>query len=539
VWFAPVFELVVPDRHRPPAMADDGRVVMSPEVSAEDERAAAGADRLAPALLIGAVLAGVGLRVASLTGALGRTDSDEVLSGLMARHLGGDGWPVFLWGQGYGGSIELGPLAVSTALFGSNAVGLRLPVVLLAVANSLLVWRVARRILPPRQAQVAGLLSWLGPPTAVWYGVREMLFYQPTVTCGLVATLFALRIVDQASPPSRPYRDWAVAGFAAGVGWWMSPNVVYLVVPAAVLLLVHRRRWWNELGGRPALVAGAAAVAGALPWIVANIVTPLDSFRGTSGFPVYGNYFTRLGWFLGFALPGALGARETFTYDWTFGIVGVAVGVITLAALAIGWRRGLPARQWDTIALITYPLLFAVVPFGPDQPNMKYQFFLTPVLAVTLARLARSQAAAAVLLAATVIISAVGLARIDAAAHHDGTPLLMPDMDEAVAALDRHGVSHVWGDYWVVYRLAWHTGERVVGAPSVGILRYAPYEQAVRAAPRSAWVVERGRDEALVRDGLERLPVPFVEQVAGAYVVFVPERPVLPEELDVSRRMGR
>jgi 4-amino-4-deoxy-L-arabinose transferase-like glycosyltransferase len=481
--------------------------------------------------------AGTVLRVAALSGTLGRTDSDEVLSGLMARHLTGDGWPVFLWGQGYGGTAQLGWITLSTTVFGSTSVGLRLPVVLVAVANTVLVWRVARRLLPARQAQVAGLLAWLGPPTALWYGVREMLFYQPTVLFGLVATLFVLRIIDPARDGG-DRRDWVVLGLAAGLGWWTSPNVTYLAVPAALVLLVHRRRWWPSAGARAVLAGAVAAVAGALPWIVQNVTLGFVSFR-TGGFPVYGNYVTRLGWFLWFGLPGALGARETFTYDWILGGAGLLLGAAGVVALVVAGRRGLPDRPWDVLALVTYPLLFAIVPFGPDQPNMKYQFFLTPILAIVLARLARSARAAAVLLALTVAVTAIGLSRIGAVADAGGTPLLMPDLDEAITVLDRHGVTAVWGDYWVVYRLDWHTEERIVAAPTVGLRRYRPYADAVRAAPRAAWVVERGRDEALVRQGLVDLAVPFVAEEAGAYVVVVPERPVLPEELDASDRIGR
>jgi hypothetical protein len=493
------------------------------------------ARRLPQPLLVMGVLAGVLLRALALTGSLGRTDSDEVLSGLMARHLVADGWGPFLWGQSYGGSIQLGPLALSTAWLGSTAIGLRLPVVLLAVANSLLVWRVARRILPAGQAQVAGLLSWLGPPTALWYGVREMLFYQPTVAFGLLTTLSVLRIIGGDTRT----RQWLQTGLAAGLGVWTSPKVAYFVVPAVVMLAVHRRAWWRPGGERGLLAAAAGALVGALPWLVHNATNGSDSLRATAAFPVSGNYLTRLGWFGWFGLPGALGTRETFTYDWVFGAVGLAAGLTAMAALLVAARRGLALRSWDAIALATYPLLFAVIPFGPDQPNMKYQFFLTPMLAVALARLAPSARAAAVLLAVTAAVSVVGLSRIGAVADGGGTPLLMEDIDAAITVLDRERVTAAWGDYWIVYRIDWHTNERIVGAPAVGIARYAPYERAVRAAPRSAWVVERGRDDAALRRDLTDLAVPFRAEEAGAYVVILPERPVPPEELRAARRLGR
>src|SRR4051794_27397309 len=155
----------------------------------------------------------------------------------MARDLlAGRGWPAFFWGQAYGGTAQLGPLALSRWLLGPSLLGLRAPTLLLAAANSVLVWRIARRLVPPVPAQLAGLLTWVGAPGALWYGTREMLFYQPTVFLGLVLGLCVLGILDAgARTDSAVTLRWLLAGLCAGVGWWVSPNIVYFVAPSALV----------------------------------------------------------------------------------------------------------------------------------------------------------------------------------------------------------------------------------------------------------------------------------------------------------------
>ena len=96
----------------------------------------------------------------------------------------------------------------------------------------------------------------------------------------------------------------------------------------------------------------------------------------------------------------------------------------------------------------------------------------------------------------------------------------------------------MWGDYWIAYRLDWLTHERIAAANSKGIDRYQPYEDRVRASNHQAWVVEAGEHADLLAAELDRLGVPYEREDAGPYVVVVPARPVLPEEVD-AERIGR
>jgi 4-amino-4-deoxy-L-arabinose transferase-like glycosyltransferase len=417
---------------------------------------------------------------------------------------------------------------------------MRLPNLVLAVVDALLVWRVGRRFLPERQAQLAGLVLWIGPPTAVWFAVREQLFYPPTVTLGLVLALLALRI-------RRTGRllDYAAAGLVVGLAVWTSANLVYYVLPAAVVALVRTGRPWRDrrhelLIGVP--LAAATAVVGMLPWLVDNVRSNGAPLRAGGSFPVIGTYPGRFAYFFTDGLPGVLGFRETFTYRWVGGPVGFVAYLGVLAVLAWGVRRGLPRVGWDAVGFVVFPFVFASLPMVMDDPNLRYLFFVVPFVVLLLARVAGSTRVAVLVLAATLLVTGIGLQRIYAVSELEPSGYRVGnvgDLGPAIAELDRLGVDRVHGDYWVAYRLAFETEERIIATPSWGIDRYPPYTDAVRASPRSAWVVDAGAQRDALLAALARLGVPAEVRPAGEFTVVVPARPVTPEELpEAARRAG-
>jgi hypothetical protein len=494
-------------------------------------------------LIVVAMAAGALLRAVALAGGPGLPDADEAIAGLMARDvLEGRGWPAFFWGQEYGGTAQLGPLAVSRWLLGPSLLGLRAPTVLLAAANSVLVWRVARRLMAPRAAQLAGLLLWVGAPAALWYGTREMLFYQPTVFLGLVLGLCVLGILDgEARPDSVVTLRWLLVGLCAGVGWWVSPNIVYFVAPSAMVAA-----WRVGCGARPVqwgrglLVATAGAAIGASVWLRANAASDMASMDAQATFPVVGTYLTRLAWFASTGLPTQLGLRAIFFQPWTLGPIGIAAYLAVLIPLGFALGHGLRRCGWDAVGLVLAPFIFACIPFGPATANNRYLFFLVPFLALVLARLARSGRIAVVMLAATIALSAFNLAGLHRLAS-SGPPGLTPtsaigDVGPVVVVLDRRGIDRVFADYWAAYVIDLRSDERIIAAPTSGIDRYAPYTATVRAAPRPAWVVLHGAQHDAMVTALERLGVDAEVEHAGDFAVVVPERPVMPEELPPAAR---
>ncbi len=522
-----------------PPVGDDDAADPGPEAPIRSASAVSAASPTEPelhrGLVVAVAVAGLALRMIILATPLGRPDADEVLSGLMARHVGTGTFPWFVWGQHYGGTIELLPVALSMRLFGDSALAMRLPTVVLGAVNCVVLWRVAARVLSPRRAQVAALLMWLGPAAAVWLGVREQLFYPPTVLLGLLVVLFALRTRETTG-----VADYAGLGLVLGVGVWTSPNVVYFALPAAVIVLhpLDWRRRSRELVRGGAAVALTAAV-GALPWLVDNATNSFAALRSGGAFPVIGTYPGRWLYFFTDGLPALLGFRELFTYRWLAGPIGVAAYLGVLGLLL--WAAAIAVRRvaWDGLGFVVFPFVFASIPWVMDDPNGRYLFYVVPFVAVLLARVVGGRRTAALALALTLAVTGLGLQRIYAVSELESTGFRVGnvgDLGSVIAVLDRERIGAVYGDYWVAYRLDFETAERIVAAPAWGVERYEPYTRRVQGSARVAWVVSVGPQADALRAALAELGVAAIEHPAGEFVVVVPDRPVAPAELPAAAR---
>jgi hypothetical protein len=107
-------------------------------------------------------------------------------------------------------------------------------------------------------------------------------------------------------------------------------------------------------------------------------------------------------------------------------------------------------------------------------------------------------------------------------------------MGGLVEALEQERIDAVFSDYWIAYRLAFESRERVI-ATGVPTERYEPYDVFVRHSPRPAWVyIEGSAAEAHFTEALARMGVPYRTLRPGRFSVYIPARPVLPEEVRVS-----
>jgi Dolichyl-phosphate-mannose-protein mannosyltransferase len=471
-----------------------------------------------PALTTSAFLAtgiavGVALRVWVLASPIGGLDADEAVWGLMARHVLDGEIPALFWGQTYGGTQEALLTAPVFAAFGSGRITVRVvPIVLFAVA-ALLVWRVGRRTVGERAAVTGAVLFWIWPAYLVWKSTRAHGFYGVAIVLALVILLLVLRLRERDSRV-----DLAALGLALGLGWWATPQIMFVAAPACVWLV-----WRRPSVLRGAWLVALCALAGTAPWLGWNLDHGWDSLQRP--IPEAGDsYFDHLRTFVYATFPTALGIRAPFTLDWLPGeLAGRALEALALGAFA--WllvrRRG--RRELLLVVALAYPFLQALSPLSFLNEEPRYLVLLAPIVALLVAELAeRAPAGRWLALAGAGAVSVVGLASMG-----DVYPPVPPvgglrvpaDLGPALRALEQAGADRALAHYSIAYRISFESRERIL-ASSLSQVRYAPHDRLVRSAEDPAFVYVAGsrqeRDAArwLALDGYRRMP-------AGAWAVYV------------------
>jgi Dolichyl-phosphate-mannose-protein mannosyltransferase len=431
----------------------------------------------------------------------------------MARDLLHGHWSTFFWGQNYGGSQEAIVTAALFTVTGTGTLQLKLvPTVLFAVA-ALLVWRVGRRTVGEPAARIAAVLFWIWPAYFVWRSTKAFGYYGSALVLGLLVILLAIRLQER-----RSRLDAVALGLAVGLGWWATPQILVLVLPALGWLAWCRRR--TLLGLWP-VVPGF--VVGALPWLVTNVRQDWASLHSTqartSEVGHVHNLFTAV-------LPTALGLRVPFSLEW---ITGSIVGALVFALVLVGfgwllWRR---PRRLAVLLLIClfFPIVYTISPYTYLSAEPRYVTLVMPVFALLLARPLRSSRRAAAGIAAAFALSLAGLVAMNA--HRLTLSLakeatIPPDTRPVIRALERSGTSTAIADYWIAFVIDFQSRERIIAVPArgTGVDRHRSWSALVRRDSRAAHVfvhgatAERRARPRLLRGGYRRL-------VAGGFDVYV------------------
>ena len=246
-----------------------------------------------------------------LASPLGALDSDEAIAGLIARHMLDGEVSALYWLGNYGGTLESAVAAAVFAVFGSSVLALKLTTLALYAVAGVLTWRVGLRTVGPRAAKVGAAIFWISPAYFVWWSTKARGFYAMGLIFGLLVLLLALRLREQGSR-----RDAALLGLALGLGWWTSPGVLVLAVPALVWLL-----WRRPSVVRLVPVALPGFVIGIAPWLAWNLrnswlsldLSPVASEQST--------FVDRVVNLFHYVLPTWLGLRVPFSLDWLLGPV--------------------------------------------------------------------------------------------------------------------------------------------------------------------------------------------------------------------------
>ncbi len=481
-------------------------------------------------------------------------DSDEAILGLMARHiLHGRGFPLFFYGQRYMGALDAYLAVPLFALSGPSVGAMRLLQAVLYAVVIAVYARVSWQVSPRLESLAITLVMLALPPVLITlYTASTLGNYVETLLFGGVLLLLGWRLLlDQGVP----LYLWLVAGLIAGLAWWSMALIIGVLLPLGVAGLLHRRRTmpWAGIG-----MGLTGFLIGALPWWW-GLVT---SFQVTAGDLVGSRYgvqltvFERLFNLIFLNLTALVGLRPPWSVVWIALPVGILLMTIYSMAVWLEARDVAPdpvsvkrRLKVGTLAgsLVVIPLLYLLTSFGAD-PTGRYLLPLYPALAVLVADAVprfldrnRVPYRGDVVLVFLILIAGFngwGVLRSaledppGLSTQFDAVTRLPHEYDQdLIGFMDNHGITHAYSNYWVTFRFAFLTGDRLTFSPllpdkesliyTYGYDRYPDYTLDVIAAENPAYITANlpELDERL-RDRFDVLGITYRVAEVGPYTVF-------------------
>ena len=510
--------------------------------------------------LIAAVLLALSIRAVLLLTASVPFNSDEAIVGLMARHILQGERPLFFYGQSYMGSLDAYLIAAAFRILGESVLAIRLVQMLLYTAYLWTAWRFARRVfIDPKAADWTVLILALPPVVVTTYTSATLGGYGESLLLGNLLLLLGYEVVF--GERSEDGRAWFGLGLLGGLAFWtLGIAGVYLLPVAAAGLLRIRRK---QVPG--VLLAAAGFILGSLPWWVENFThnwAALDVLLGRSELQLGPTSpWDRAVGFLLLGLSSLGGYRlpwESAYEAWWMVLPGVllllAAGMFVFEVRRRRWTVLAPGAEL-LLALFVggFLAVFVGTHFGVDSTG-RYLLPLHLPLGMALGALAvrleqKAPRAGLALLAVILLFNLAGTWR--AASRPDGLttqfdPITRFNNDsdaELISFLDQHDLTRGYSNYWVSYRMAFLTGERLILSPRLPYkadLSYTPhddrirgYDERVDAAPRTVYIttLHPELDARMAAEWQDR-GVAYQQIMIGPYHVFYNfSEKVLPEDL--------
>lgn len=530
--------------------------------------------------------------------------ADEAVVGLMARHILAGERPTFFYGQAYMGSLDAWLIALGFRLLGDSVLTIRLVqsvLYLLVVASGfVLAWRLSERKII---ATVAGLVLAVPPVNSALYTTATLGGYNETLLFGTLILLLAYEVTHD---HSRSRWRWGLLGLCAGLGWWTNGLIAVYALPAALLILYaflkshfsNRPKpnasdvspdsvlstQYSVLFSAQSFFCGLAIALlgffiGSAPWWIfdfshdhAALATFLTN-RQTGEFAGIGLPYVpppqRAVGLVFIGLPALVGMRFPWSSEYFLAPVGILVMLvygIAIFRLLRGHNPLKPEARGLVLGMLgLFCIVFVASTFGAD-PTGRYFLPLLLPLGIMLAALVESLQPTVgtqhvvsvlplqkylpyILVALVLVYQAIGqfaamttppglTTQFDLASH-------IPNEYDAdlIAFLDENGLYNGYTNYWVAFRLAYLSGERMQYSAALPYKtnldynpadnRYPPYDQATQVAERIA-VITTNLPELDMRllARWQMLGITYREQIIGVYHIYYdfapsPPRPPL------------
>jgi hypothetical protein len=424
-------------------------------------------------------------------------ESDEAIVGLMGKHiLEGKYLPLFYYGQDYMGSLEAFFSSISFYFFGISNFSLKLEPLsfsILFIGLSYINGYVLGGVLTGR---IAALLVAIAPSPLIIWSLKARGGFIETLFLGSLGILCALILFNRKKCDYIKDRGlWFVLSLIIGLGWWTNNQIIFYICPLGITLLYRLFFYQKNLICKINIIIISlfGFILGSLPFWYHNIFNSpkWSSFEVLFGSTAGGNAAKYFQDYWTTALPIILGARQFWIDNDTFWGASILVYITYLIPLLICLilsfsRSGnyfnstkTPLTSLSSVSLLVLflffvPLIFSLSSFGWLSKAPRYLLPLYSVIPLLmsfcLVRLI-SDKRKTLKFSSYLIIVLILLINLSSnylgGITDEGQPYIHKysrvdkDHTELYRWLDKEGYNHIYTNYWIGYRVAFETNEKV------------------------------------------------------------------------------
>ncbi|MDZ4784891.1 MAG: glycosyltransferase family 39 protein [bacterium] len=475
-------------------------------------------------------------------------DSDEAIVGLMAKHiLEGKEIPIFYYGQAYMGSLEAILTSFVFYFTGISSFALKIVPFIFSLVLVLQIYLITSQLGSTMAARVAALLCAVPPSALVVWSTMSRGGFIEILVIGATTILLSLKWIKEEKPRfSQTFIIW----FLFGLGWWVNNQIIFFIVSISLCVLLRSKKLISQNGFfwifKHLAVSIFAGILGSLPFWIYNFQHKFESFNMLNAAGSKSNILEHLNGFFVSAVPILLGAKRfwqetdfvpggTIVASFIFGIL--LITLITWRAKSISglFRFKIDSKnpvELLIIFIIVTSLIFVISSFGHlvSAPRYLLPLYVAifPLIALTLAEIYKSRPKSALVLLG-LILSLNLLSSYLGGRSLQGQPFVAfnqrasKDHTDLIKWLDQNNYNLVRTNYWIGYRLAFETNERVIFSVfrEPWQIRIPAYEEKAKnfgledvpyvLVPKQAEIIEQA---------LTQLRYAFRKTLLSDYVVF-------------------
>jgi hypothetical protein len=446
----------------------------------------------------------LGLAVRLLFLATPHMDSDQAVTGLMARHILGGEFPFFFYGQDYCGSIEAYLASTIFWLFGATRFTLNFTICLESIFFIFFIYFLARLFFEEKTGLLAALYTALPSYYLIFHSVLARAAYIEIPIIGVLLLTVGYKIIYCRAEQKGLF---FILGFLCGLGIWTHFLIIFFLPPVFLLWLIRDPWLWKRPG---VLFVFAGLVLGGLPLWAHNTAHPLVTWHylmGTAGGDE--SAWESLKDFFLFRFPEALGVKNNDSEKFIIPYLSPVIYLLYLAVFGVllilrrkgfwGFFKFRMEQSQGLDLLILFLFLFPVIFSFSGFASAHTSRYLQPVFAV----LPVLFAVFTLKLKNLSWVLASGFLALHLFSNISGTmtrlPLVSPkelqNFNQArandqglFAFLKKKNIRHLYTmDYWNSLRLTFDAQEEILFSQPVGE-RYPLYADLIDQDPQPAFL---------------------------------------------------